>query len=83
MKKIFNKIIELFREFSFRDFLKLLSDANVEETRKSFVTLWVIVVFIIIIVTWAAVSEINQVVRANGEVTPESQVHLIKKQTAR
>ncbi|MAR60964.1 MAG: hypothetical protein CMA40_00065 [Euryarchaeota archaeon] len=78
MKKIFNKIIELFREFSFRDFLKLLSDANVEETRKSFVTLWVIVVFIIIIVTWAAVSEINQVVRANGEVTPESQVHLIQ-----
>ncbi|MDA8893309.1 HlyD family efflux transporter periplasmic adaptor subunit, partial [Hyphomicrobiales bacterium] len=37
-----------------------------------------IMLFSIIIVIWASLSEINQVVVGNGEVTPESQVHQIQ-----
>ena len=70
--------LELFKSFSFKETFDLITEANVEETRKSFILLWVISVFTIIIVIWAAISEINQVVVANGEVTPESQVHLIQ-----
>ncbi len=70
--------LNIFKSFSFKETFDLITEANVEETRKSFVLLWVISIFTVIMVIWAAISEINQVVVANGEVTPESQVHLIQ-----
>ena len=82
MKKIFQKFpkinLQIFKKISLAEFYKIVVAANVKETRKSFILLWTIVIFTVIIVFWAAFSEINQVVRANGEVTPESQVHLIQ-----
>ena len=63
---------------SLKDIYKVITDANIQDTRKSFVLLWIIASFTVFIVIWASVSEINQVVRANGEVTPESQVHMIQ-----
>lgn len=77
-KKINESIIKIFSNFSIRSFLSFLGEANTKELRKSFILLWTIVIFITIIVIWASFSEINQVVRGNGEVTPESQVHLIQ-----
>ena len=82
MKNFLNKFSKLFlnlkETFSFKEAFELITDANVEETKKSFIILWLISIFSIIMVIWAAVSEINQVVVATGEVTPESQVHLIQ-----
>ena len=82
MKKLFQKLAKInfnfFRNISLKDIYKTITDANVKEARKSFVLLWIIVTFTVFIVIWASVSEINQVVRANGEVTPESQVHMIQ-----
>jgi len=77
MKKTFSNLLKLIKNFNFKRFFLLLVEANAEETRKSFITLWIIMIFTIIIVVWASIAEINQVVRADGEVTPESQVHLI------
>lgn len=82
MKKFFQNLTKVnfnfFKNISLKDIYKVITDANIQETRKSFVLLWIIVSFTIFIVIWASISEINQVVRANGEVTPESQVHMIQ-----
>ena len=58
--------------------LKLFKVREVLEIKKSLVLLWLIMIFTILIVFWASVANINQVVVANGEVTPESQVHFIQ-----
>ena len=82
LEKIDNKLKKIdftfFRNISLKDIYKVITDANIQDTRKSFVLLWIIASFTVFIVIWASVSEINQVVRANGEVTPESQVHMIQ-----
>ena len=69
MKKLFQILAKInfsfFRNISLKDIYKTITDANVKETRKSFVLLWIIVSFTVFIVIWSSVSEINQVVRAN------------------
>ena len=83
IKKIYN----LLREFSFKEMIQnislneILSFFQISDTieiKKSLLLVWTIMIFSVLIVLWASLSEINQVVVGNGEVTPESQVHQIQ-----
>ena len=82
IKKIYN----LLREFSFKEMIQsislseILSFFQISDTiqiKKSLLLVWTIMIFSVFIVLWASLSEINQVVVGNGEVTPESQLHQI------
>ncbi len=46
--------------------------------KKSFILFWLIGSFTIIFVIWASIAEVNQVVRAQGKVIPDSKVQLIQ-----
>jgi len=75
MRNFINKILS---KIDLSKILSLLGEFKVKELKKSMTLFWFICSFTIIIVIWASVAEIDQVVRANGEVTPESEVHLIQ-----
>jgi multidrug efflux pump subunit AcrA (membrane-fusion protein) len=84
---MFKKIYNLLREFSFKEMIQnislneILSFFQISDTieiKKSLLLVWTIMIFSVFIVLWASLSEINQVVVGNGEVTPESQVHQIQ-----
>jgi len=60
------------------DITEFFKISDTIQIKKSLILLWIIILFTIFIVFWAAISKINQVVSATGEVTPESQVHLIQ-----
>ena len=46
--------------------------------KKSFLLFWFIGTFSIIFLIWASIAEVNQVVRAQGKVVPDSKVQLIQ-----
>ncbi len=46
--------------------------------KKSFLLFWFIGSFTIIFIIWAAIAEVNQVVKAQGKVVPDSKVQLIQ-----
>ena len=46
--------------------------------KKSFILFWLIGSFSVIFVIWASIAEVNQVVRAQGKVIPDSKVQLIQ-----
>ena len=48
------------------------------ENRKSYILFWIIGLFTILFLIWASIAEVNQVVRAQGVVKPDSKVHLIQ-----
>jgi multidrug efflux pump subunit AcrA (membrane-fusion protein) len=78
MDKLIKKLLSFFKSIKLDPILKLFKVREVLEIKKSLVLLWLIMIFTILIVFWASVANINQVVVANGEVTPESQVHFIQ-----
>ena len=81
-----NKIKNLLKLFNFNinftEILNFLGEFKIDKLKKSIILFWFICAFTIIIVIWAAFAEIDQVVRANGEVNPESEVHLIQNSIA-
>ncbi len=78
MNKLFKKIISLLSSVKLDPIINLFKVRDSLELKKSLVLLWFMMVFTVLIVIWAAIANINQVVVANGEVTPESQVHFIQ-----
>jgi len=92
MRKLFSKI-KLQNPFSkslskesvtnkFKDWFEILLEyslpENWKESRKRYILFWLIGLFSISFVIWASVSEINQVVRASGTVTPDSKIHVVQ-----
>lgn len=75
MRNIFKNMM---RKLDFSILLSFLEEFKTKDLKKSMILFWFICSFTIIIVIWAAIAEIDQVVRANGEVAPESSVHLIQ-----
>ena len=78
-----NKIIKYFKNFKinkekFLNLLSFLSEFKIKKLEKSYYVFWFICSFTIIVVLWASLAKIDQVVRASGEVNPESQVQLIQ-----
>ena len=83
IKKIYSFIEKIsikntIKNVSLSEFQSFFSISDTIQIKKSLILVWTIMVFTILIVVWAAISEINQVVVGNGEVTPESQVHQIQ-----
>jgi|TARA_B100001105_G_scaffold51778_1_gene39091 multidrug efflux pump subunit AcrA (membrane-fusion protein) len=73
-----NRIPSFFRNIELRAVTDLFKISDTMAIKKSLLVSWIIMIFTILIVTWAGLSEIDQVVVANGIVTPESEVHFIQ-----
>ena len=83
MKKILTKIIETFKSIRFnREKFERIIPFIVPEywaSRKApFILFWFIGLFTIIFLIWGSIAEVNQVVKAQGVVKPDSKVHLIQ-----
>ena len=84
MKKIIEKIKlyfknnKIFNEENILSFVEYLIPENLNEMKKSYILFWFIAAFSIIFLIWASIAEVNQVVRAQGSVRPDSKVHLIQ-----
>jgi len=83
MKKILTKIIETFKSIRFnREKFERIIPFIVPEywaSRKApFILFWFIGIFTIIFLIWGSIAEVNQVVKAQGVVKPDSKVHLIQ-----
>ncbi len=77
------KIKDLFKKISIsRNKLESLIPYLIPEywatNKKSFILFWLIGSFSVIFVIWASIAEVNQVVRAQGKVIPDSKVQLIQ-----
>ena len=77
------KIKDLFKKISInRSKLESLIPYLIPEywatNKKSFILFWLIGSFSVIFVIWASIAEVNQVVRAQGKVIPDSKVQLIQ-----
>ena len=85
MKKIFkNTIVKI------KSFLSIVDKEKLEKaipyllpefwasSKKSFLLFWFIGLFTIIFIIWASIAEVNQVVRGQGTVIPDSKVHLVQ-----
>jgi len=72
------KIKIFFKSITVSEILDFFKISNSKDIKKSLILTWVIMVFTVLTVLWASLSNINQVVVGNGEVTPESQVHQIQ-----
>ena len=75
---VLNRIPSFFRNIELRAVTDLFKISDTMAIKKSLLVSWIIMIFTILIVTWAGLSEIDQVVVANGIVTPESEVHFIQ-----
>lgn len=85
MKKIFKKIM-----VKIKSFLSIVDKEKLEKVipyllpefwasnKKSFLLFWFIGLFSIIFIIWASIAEVNQVVRGQGTVIPDSKVHLVQ-----
>ena len=85
MKKIFLRILNYFdKEFfinlreSLEGILFKILPENWADNKKSFILFWFIASFTVIFLFWAYFAQINQVVRATGEVRPDSKIHVIQ-----
>lgn len=77
------KITNLIRRISIskdsiNKILSFFKISNSKQIKKSLILTWMIMIFTVLTVLWASLSNINQVVVGNAEVTPESQVHQIQ-----
>lgn len=54
---------------------------NWAKNKKAYIMFWAIAIFSVVFVIWAAFADINQVVRASGQVIPDSKVHLVQSYT--
>ena len=85
MKKLFIKISSYFEKENFLNIIEKLQDIllralpeNWADNKKSFLLFWFISSFTLIFLIWAYFAQINQVVRASGEVRPDSKIHVIQ-----
>ena len=60
------------------DIISFLLPEYWANNKKSFILFWLIGSFTLIFVIWSSIAEVNQVVRAQGIVTPDSKVHLVQ-----
>lgn len=80
IKEFFIKGLAIFK-FDREKLEKILSFLIPEywaNNKKSFILFWFIASFTVIFIIWASIAEVNQVVRAQGVVIPDSKVHLIQ-----
>ena len=83
IKKIKEFFIKRFAIFKFdREKLEKILSFLIPEywanNKKSFILFWFIASFTVIFIIWASIAKVNQVVRAQGVVIPDSKVHLIQ-----
>ena len=83
MKKLFNRILSKIKSIKIdRDQLEAIVPYLVPEywasNKKSFLLFWFIGSFTLIFLIWALIAEVNQVVRATGQVVPDSKVHVVQ-----
>ena len=83
MKKLINRIFSRVKSIKIdRDRLESIVPYLVPEywasNKKSFLLFWFIGSFTLIFLIWALIAEVNQVVRATGQVVPDSKVHVVQ-----
>ena len=71
-------LISLLSSIEFNSIISLFKVREALELKKSLILLWSMMIFTVLIVIWASLANIDQVVVANGQVTPESEVHFIQ-----
>ena len=83
MKKIINKVLEFFKSIrfnreKFENIIPYIVPEYWAQRKGSFILFWFIGLFTIIFLIWGSFAEVNQVVKAQGVVKPDSKVHLIQ-----
>jgi len=78
IKRYLTNLYSKLKDADYGKILEYLLPENWLDYKKSYILFWGIALFSIIFVIWAAFAEINQVVRAQGEVIPDSKVHMIQ-----
>ena len=83
MKKLINRIFSRVKSIKIdRDRLESIVPYLVPEywasNKKSFLLFWFIGSFTLLFLIWALIAEVNQVVRATGQVVPDSKVHVVQ-----
>lgn len=78
-KKVIDKInLSYFKIESLRKIVPYIVPEYWASNKKSFLLFWFIASFTIIFIIWASLAEVNQVVRAQGKVVPDSKVQLVQ-----
>ncbi len=70
--------VEKIRSLDWGNIILYILPENWMDHKKTYILFWSIFLFSVIFFIWAAFAEINQVVRAQGEVIPDSKVHLVQ-----
>ena len=83
IKRYLTNLYSKLKDADYGKILEYLLPENWLDYKKSYILFWGIALFSIIFVIWAAFAEINQVVRAQGEVIPDSKVHVIQSKLGR
>ena len=80
VKEFFIKGLVIFKfdKEKLENILSFLIPEYWANNKKSFILFWFIASFTVIFIIWASIAEVNQVVRAQGIVIPDSKVHLIQ-----
>ena len=83
MKKIINKVLEFVKSIRFdrerfENIIPYVVPEYWAQRKASFILFWLIGLFTIIFLIWGSFAEVNQVVKAQGVVKPDSKVHLIQ-----
>lgn len=78
-KKVIDKInLSYFKIESIRKIVPYIVPEYWASNKKSFLLFWFIATFTILFIIWASLAEVNQVVRAQGKVVPNSKVQLVQ-----
>ena len=75
IKQIFQKSIFWMKKLIGSGFLEI---QNFNKYKKSFIMFWTISFFSVFFFVWAAVAELDTVIRADGFVIPTSKVHMVQ-----
>ncbi len=83
MKNFINKFLSIFKSLEFKkESLEKIVPFLVPEywasKRAPFILFWFIGLFTIVFLIWGSIAEVNQVVKAQGVVKPDSKIHLIQ-----
>ena len=85
MRKLITQISNYFEKEKFLNLIEKLQDIilkalpeNWADNKKSLLLFWFISSFTVIFLIWAYFAQINQVVRASGQVRPDSKIHVIQ-----
>ena len=83
MKKIIKKVLEFVKSIRFdrerfENIIPYVVPEYWAQRKASFLLFWLIGLFTIIFLIWGSFAEVNQVVKAQGVVKPDSKVHLIQ-----